>query len=768
MKKQILLILCLLTFVGSFAQPVKFKRSFAGKILKVNSQDSFQNSFAGGLNAPQFSEIDLNNDGLKDIYVFDRAANKSITFIRTANQKFKYEPYYSNMFPPLNSWVLLRDYDGDGKPDIFSEIDYNVKPEPEKFFWSQGIRFMKNVTLTNSDQLKFYQWRNQIYDTGNAFLPPTNIAIQNLDIPSIEDMDGDGDLDLLHFGYGKNTFSYNQNVSVERGYKRDSLLFVFRDDCWGNVYYKVNTHGFSLHDNSSCFKNYKTKMHNGSTVTVFDGDGDGDKDLLYGDVGFNSLLYLKNGKTINSLGRDSIISEENVFPNSGTPASLEIFPAAYIIDVDADGKKDLLVAPNADVAAKNNKMVMYYKNTGSTSVPSFSYQNNEFLVGEMLDLGGGAKPILADIDNDSDLDLVVATQGEFTQTQNSNDRLVLFKNEVKADGQSYFSLADTNFLLINFGTSSQIFQMHPSFGDLNGDGKVDLLIGDMNGKFHYYENTSLSNNQISFEKKSSNYFEMYAGTFITPQLIDLNKDSKLDIVAGRKNGSLVYFENKGTITNPQFNSKPDIDSIGKISTAETFINGQTISYFDGYSSPLVCDLDKDGKYEIIVGGNDGRVQLYSNFDLSPNRVCTSIDSIFIERENDLARPGNFGKKSSVCIGDINKDGSLELIIGNIRGGLDLMEVQSKGIISSISEKIKTQASYQIYPNPAQDFIIIKTDHNFKNGKISVYDLNGKMVMSENIEAYENKIDMNSLLSGFYIVKIASLNGESFFEKIIKE
>jgi hypothetical protein len=97
-----------------------------------------------------------------------------------------------------------------------------------------------------------------------------------------------------------------------------------------------------------------------------------------------------------------------------------------------------------------------------------------------------------------------------------------------------------------------------------------------------------------------------------------------------------------------------------------------------------------------------------------------------------------------------------------------MEVQSKGIISSISEKIKTQATYQIYPNPAQDFIIIKTDHNFKNGKISVYDLNGKMVMSENIEAYENKIDMNSLLSGFYIVKIASLNGESFFEKIIKE
>jgi hypothetical protein len=290
----------------------------------------------------------------------------------------------------------------------------------------------------------------------------------------------------------------------------------------------------------------------------------------------------------------------------------------------------------------------------------------------------------------------------------------------------------------------------------------------MNGKFHFYENTSSSNNQISFEKKSSNYFEMYAGTFITPQLVDLNKDSKLDIVAGRKNGTLVYFENKGTITNPQFNSSPDIDSIGKISSAEVFINGQTISYFDGYSSPLVCDLDKDGKFEVIVGGNDGKVQLFSNFDLSPNRVCTSLDSIFIEKENDLARPGNFGKKSSVCIGDINKDGSLELIVGNVRGGLDLLEVQAKGIISSISEKIKSQANYQVYPNPAQDFIIVKTDFNFKNGKISVYDLNGKMIKSEPIEAYENKIDMNSLVSGFYIIKIESLNGDSFFEKIIKE
>ncbi|MFY8022201.1 MAG: T9SS type A sorting domain-containing protein [Bacteroidia bacterium] len=768
MKKQILLIIFISISIIGFSQPVKFKRSFAGKFLKANAVDSFHNSFAGGLNTPQFSEIDLNGDGQKDLYVFDRSANKSITFIRTAGNQFKYEPFYANMFPALNNWVLLRDYDGDGKEDIFSEVDYNTVPEPDKFIWSHGIRFLRNTSKSGSNKLEFFQWRNQIFDTGTSSLPPSNIGIQNLDIPSIEDMDNDGDLDLLYFGYGKNTFSYTQNVSVERGFKRDSILFVFRDDCWGNTYYKVNTHGFVLHDKSPCYRNYKTKMHNGSTVSTFDMDGDGDKDVLYGDVGFNSLLLLKNGKTINSLGRDSIIDEDSIYPNASAPASIEIFPATYFIDVDADGKKDMLVAPNADVAAKNNQMVLYYKNTGSSTVPNFTYQNNQFLVGEMMDLGGGAKPVLVDIDADNDLDLVVATQGEFTQTQNSIDRLVLFKNEIKANGQANFILADTNFLMINSGSGNKIFQMHPSFGDLNGDNKPDLIIGDMNGKIHYYENTSASSNTISFEKKSSNFFEMYAGTFITPQLIDLNKDNKLDIVAGRKNGSVVYFENKGSISAPQFNSSPDIDSIGKISSAEATVSGGQVYYFDGYSNPYVCDLDKDGKFEILLGGNDGKVQLFSNFDLSPNRVCQSIDSVFIEKENDTAKPGNFGKKASVSVGDINKDGSLDLIIGNIRGGLDLLEVQAKGIISGLSSVKKESFNCLIYPNPAQETIIIKNDQQFKSGTIEIFDINGSLQQIEKLNRYENQINISQLKPGFYIVKIENDKGEVLFKKIIKE
>lgn len=730
----------------------------------MNNVDTLPFPFTGGLNSPQMYNLELDGDGIKDLFVFDRFGNKVLTFLFKGG-KYVYAPMYESQFPPLFKWVVIKDYNCDGKDDIFTEVDYNAQPEPEKYISSNGIRVLKNVSV-EPGKLLWKQDRNQLVDTGLGSLPSSNIAVSNADLNAFEDIDGDGDIDILLMPFGKNVITYYQNLSKELNYNCDSLLFVFRDECWGYMSYLVNTNGFLLNDNSSCFRNYKRAKHNGTTLTLFDNNGDGDMDLIYGDVGFSNLILLENNRSNNSSKRDSIISQDTVFPKNSIAAKVELFPAAFMVDVDNDGKKDMLVAPNADAGAKNKDQILYYKNTGTASNAVFAYQNDKFLVGETFDLGGGSIPIWVDLDADADMDLVVATQGEFTQTANGNDRLFYFKNTGTSSKATYV-LADSNFLNIN-GAMPKIQRIVPTFGDLTGDGKPDLLIGDLNGKFHFYENSS-NGTVLSFEKKSENYFNIFAGTSAAPQLFDLNKDGKLDIVMGRKNGSLAYFENKGTASAPDFTATPSIDSIGKITSAEMVLSGGIPYYFDGYSMPHVCDLDKDGQFEILVGSDMGRVHLFRNFEPNANRVCDEITKIYSDAAGVAPSDMFFGTKSAVTTADIDGDGISELLIGNSRAGLRMYATQIKGVISDVKEQTKTEHSWVLYPNPAKSFISVRTDKNRSKQPYEIYDMVGKKHSAGLMDSYETQIDISTLPAGFYLLKSTDEDGNSYVGRfLVKE
>jgi len=762
MKNSKLLFLALLLPAFLWAQPVQF--NLANKAtFKMKAGDTLLYPFTGGFNAPQFNKIDLDGDNIEDLMVFDRVGNKVTTFLFKAN-KYVYAPSFESMFPPLFDWVVLRDYNCDGKKDIFTNIDFNARPEPTIFVRFPGMRVIKNTT-TEPGKLRWLQEKNQLMDMGFGSLPPDYITINPTDIPAIEDMDNDGDLDLMFMPILSNVISYYQNMSKEMGYGCDSLKFFWRDQCWGFMSYLVNSNGFNLGENGPCIRNYKTAKHNGSTISLFDANNDGDMDLIYGDPEFPNLLFLENGKSVQSQKLDSIIAQDTAFPSNTRQASVNVFPASFLLDVDGDNKKDLLVAPNASAASQNKNQVLFYKNTGTQNVPVFSYQSEPFLVNQTLDLGGGSIPVFVDIDGDGDQDLVIATQGEFTQTFNSHDYLFYFKNVGSAQRAAY-ELIDSNFLKLNDGIT-KIHRMMPTFGDLNADGKPDLLIGDLNGKMHYYVNTS-SNGNIAFSKESSDYFGMFGGTSASPQLVDLNKDGKLDIVMGRKNGTLAYFENKGSTTQPDFKALPTIDSIGKISVAEIAYSGGSPQITDGYSHPNVCDLDKDGNYEILVGSEQGRVFLYRNFDVSTNRVCEEIPNVFKDAPQTLPSNLLFGNKTAVSTADIDGDNISELIIGNIRGGIRMYEPILKGIISSNPSHEKLDFRWTIFPNPATSLVSVRTNYLNQSMRYFVYDLLGNNLLDGFLEQQQTDISIEALPSGLYVVRILGENETASFGKFLKE
>jgi hypothetical protein len=91
--------------------------------LIVDGSVPLTNPFAGGLKAPQFSNIDFNMDGKNDLFVFDRNGDIILPFVKTGlpgQPTYAYTPEIANWFPRLESWALIRDYNKDNVPDIFS------------------------------------------------------------------------------------------------------------------------------------------------------------------------------------------------------------------------------------------------------------------------------------------------------------------------------------------------------------------------------------------------------------------------------------------------------------------------------------------------------------------------------------------------------------------------------------------------------------------------------------------------------------------------
>ncbi len=718
---KILLLLSIIISMHSRAICQPMVRWDSIPVKEVNKTLSFP--WAGGLNNPQFSAIDMDGDNIKDLFIFDRNRSIPLTFINggTSGQvDYTYAPEYRNKFPYVHSWVLLADYDQDGKEDIFTSYTGGI---------THGISVYHNITASNG--LEFELVKKQL--TAMDSVTEVDIFVSEWDVPGIKDIDGDGDLDIITFDFQGSFMQYYRNMSIENYSNSDSLDFVYEDKCWGSfeedfAYCSVTlnvpcrqSHGIPLKHNDS--------RHAGSTILPIDLDGDNDMEVIVGDIICTNVYMLTNGG-------------DNLFANMSAylpayPAShivdIQKFPATFFVDVDNDNLKDFLAAPNALEVSENYSGMWFYKNIGTQSVPDFIHQTDSFLVDEMIEVGSGANPAFFDYNGDSLQDLVIGNFGYYQNTNPFKSCLALYKNTGTADSPS-FELVDRDYLGIS---NLQAEGIYPTFGDMDGDGDEDMILGESGGHLFYYTNTAGVGNEADFTLTALYYKNIDVGSYSTPQIVDVDRDWKPDLLIGESDGTINYFQNIGTSDQPDFNSTPTIANFGEIDVSGNIT---------GYSSPALVKLDTNGQYSLLVGSELGNILRYDNIDGNLNGQFTLTDTMF---ENI-----NEGIRSSIGIGDLNMDGATDIAVGNYGGGLLLFRNTGDSIPPDTPPSPEKPFNITIYPNPASEYLNIQIDGTQKGdwAEIQVYDVLGNLVYW---------IDKHNQLDGIYVNTKVLSNGIYF-------
>ena len=133
LMKKLLILIPLLIFsliLNAQYEDYGFQRDLS-IIVRDSLHNIMKNPWCGGMNSCQFSQIDLNGDGIMDLFVYDRNSNRVLTFLNEStipdSINYVYAPQYEGLFPPIqqNTWARLYDYNNDGKPD-FSLITTGV------------------------------------------------------------------------------------------------------------------------------------------------------------------------------------------------------------------------------------------------------------------------------------------------------------------------------------------------------------------------------------------------------------------------------------------------------------------------------------------------------------------------------------------------------------------------------------------------------------------------------------------------------------------
>ena len=446
----------------------------------------------------------------------------------------------------------------------------------------------------------------------------------------------------------------------------------------------------------------------------------------------------------------------------------------HFADLDGDGVQDLVIG------------IEDWTNYGwDNAYDENGHWTNELLRGEVyflkgLDQGfdkpkhlaaGGVQlngfgmpsPCIADFDGDGDLDMIC---GEFIdgftfyknasakqkvrqaaglpESKNATQRVVpplRFDKGIRLKHDGKFIHMDLEMIT-------------PTPIDWDGDGDIDLICGDEDGRVALIENTGKFVDgapdflpPVYFQQEAE---DVKVGALCSPAGVDWDGDGDDDIVTGSSAGYITFVENLSgpKVASPKWAAAKRLEANGKVIRLMAGPNGSIQGPAEckwGYTTVNVADWDGDGLPDIMCNSIWGKVHWYKNVGTRTAPKLAAAQPIEVEwngRQPELAwgwmKPE--GKalltqwRTTPVIVDFDGDGKLDLVMLDHEGYLAFFKRSADG---------KLAAPQRVLADETGKLLQMNTGFAGKSGrrKLTIFDWNGDgkldiLINSQNAELWQ--------------------------------
>ncbi len=686
-------LLFTLIFSQAFSQAV-FK--FDGEKSVLVNGGTVPVPFSQGINSAQIQTIDLNGDGVEEWVIWDINSRQLQVFSKDG-ESFRLLPELAYYFPEdISGFLVLADFDSDGKKDLFTSTPLGIKAyrntsQGTQISWTLAQNFLK-------------------LDGAN------NIPANNLDTPLIQDLDGDGDLDLVLFNFAQGDFlEFFRNTSMERKGSSDIDGFAFPVDYWGDFVF-CGCGGFAFGQRCDGRpidfriqpdENNRILHAGGHSILYRDFSGDGIPDLLLGRDECNTLYFLPNSGTSD---QPKFSEFSTTLPGYG---DLPSFPRFHVGQLTDDG---LVVSLNTNEASASHgidfaQSVVWLPADGSGASPT--------LQDHLFDLGENVRPLFRGNALSGEL-LLTSNQKTSAQVLGLASRLGFSGESFELLEEDFLGLSSLDLLdvqLVDYtATSGDHFLLASGTKTQNGV-PTPILYRRQGGGFEAFSLTGLTlrvGDQLAFFR--------YGG-----------KDL---LLIASQSGSLALYE-------------ANLESLSATLKTANFLSFQDNPANRNLAVAVVAKENPD----LYSADQTGRIFLIEDFMNSESRTEVLV------KIGDQNLPLRLGRNTWISVVNPTFGQQVDLILGSRGGGIVYLKSASSEPPDGAGFQIK------IYPNPTSGPFSVISNAVAKGRLISSL---GQVIL-EDLEIPANRvteIQAQVLNPGLYFLQLATADQRVVVKKVL--